>query len=266
MAKSKASKIAVILFTLRDYAKSPAEAARTLKRVRKIGYENIQVSGGPYVAIDPADMRKMADDAGLCIVGAHIGLKDFTENLAGVVERMHTYGAKHVAIPSFRPEKDGTAGWRAFGRTCNKLGAKLQKEGIALQYHNHAFEFEKFGVRGGKGGTTAYETLMAAARPEYLQAELDLAWVARGGYDPAAMVASLKGRVDQVHAKDWGVVGDEPVWRAVGEGGLNWPAVIKACKAAGVKTYIVEQDTCPVTNDPFKSIAVSFENLMQMPL
>ena len=99
-----------------------------------------------------------------------------------------------------------------------------------------------------------------------LQAELDVAWVARSGYDPAEVLNGLVGRVDQIHAKDWGVVGDTPVWRAVGEGGLNWKAIVQSCNAAGVNTYIVEQDSCPITNDPFKSIAISFENLMNMNL
>ena len=107
---------------------------------------------------------------------------------------------------------------------------------------------------------------MKSADPELLQSELDVAWVARGGYDPAAILTAIKGRVDQVHAKDWGVVNQEPVWRAVGEGGLNWKTIVKAGKAAGVKMWTVEQDTCPVTNDPFKSIAGSYENLMGMPL
>jgi len=266
MPRSKSSKIAVILYTLRDFAETPAQAARTLKRVRKIGYENIQVSGGQYSAIDPKEMRKMADDIGLKIVSAHVSLEDFRNDPDGEIDRIHAYGSSYVAIPSFSFGSGTAATWKAFGKECNRIGRRLLKEGIHLQYHNHHFEFEKIGVRGGKGGITRFDTLMGSSDPRYLQSELDLAWVARGGYDPAAVLASVKGRVDQVHAKDWGVVESEPVWRAVGEGGLNWKSIVKAGKAAGVKMWIVEQDTCPVTNDPFKSIAISYANLMEMAL
>lgn len=264
MPKSKSSRIAVILYTLRDYAETAAQARRTLKRVRKIGYENIQVSAGSWIGIDPCEMRTMADDAGLTIVGAHIGLDAFQKDIDAEIARLRAYGCVYAAIPSFSYGSGTVAAWKAFGKTCNRIGRKLLKEGIHLQYHNHAFEFEKLGVRGGKGGKTRFEVLMEASDPKLLQSELDVAWAARGGYDPAALLRSLKGRVDQVHAKDWGVLVHEPIWRAVGEGGLNWPAIAKAGKAAGVKTWIVEQDDCPVTNDPFKSIAISFENLMEM--
>jgi len=76
----------------------------------------------------------------------------------------------------------------------------------------------------------------------------------------------MKGRMDQVHLKDWAILGNEPAWTEVGEGNLNLPAVLAACRAAGVRTYIVEQDNCPVTGDPFRSIAVSLRNLRAMGL
>jgi len=266
MAKSRSSKIAVILYTLRDYAENRAQALRTLKRVRKIGYENIQVSGDEFSQMDPQDMRNMADDVGLRIVSAHVDLKEFQNDIEAVVARIQAYGCNYVAIASFSDGNGTAAAWKSFAKECNHIGRRLQKDGIHLQYHNHHFEFEKLGVRGGKGGTTKFDVLMGNSNPKYLQSELDLAWVARGGYDPAAILADVKGRVDHVHAKDWGVVGSDPVWRAVGEGGLNWPSIVKAAKTARVKMWIVEQDNCPITNDPFRSIAVSFENLMQMPL
>jgi len=72
--------------------------------------------------------------------------------------------------------------------------------------------------------------------------------------------------MDQVHVKDWMILDGEPAWAEVGEGNLNWPAIVRACRTAGVKHYIVEQDSCPVTKDPFKSIAVSLRNLRALGL
>ncbi|MDA0321302.1 MAG: sugar phosphate isomerase/epimerase [Verrucomicrobia bacterium] len=263
MSKSRASKIAAITYTLRDLAKKPSDVPKVLKKVRKIGYLNIQASGGLYIELPPAELRKMADDAGLKIIGAHIGLADMQNDLSAVVDQLETYGTRYVSIPIVNPDKKTAAEWRRLSRQFEIEAKRLSKHGIILQYHNHAHEFEKFGIRGGKGGATAHEIIMQNSS---LQAELDVAWVARGGYDPADYLAGLKGRADQIHAKDWGIVNGQPEWRAVGEGGLNWKAIVKAAKTARVKMYIVEQDNCPVTNDPLKSIAISFENLMQMPL
>ena len=50
----------------------------------------------------------------------------------------------------------------------------------------------------------------------------------------------------------------------VGEGNLNWPAIVKSCKAAGVEWYLVEQDTC--YRDPFESVAISLRNMKAMGL
>src|SRR6266496_4460 len=58
-----ASQIGAQLYTLRDYLKTPADIAKTLARVRKLGYEAVQVSGaGP---IDPAELAKILKNEGL---------------------------------------------------------------------------------------------------------------------------------------------------------------------------------------------------------
>ena len=45
----------------------------------------------------------------------------------------------------------------------------------------------------------------------------------------------------------------------VGAGNLHWPAILNACKTAGVEWYVVEQDTC--WRDPFDSLETSLKNL-----
>jgi sugar phosphate isomerase/epimerase len=48
----------------------------------------------------------------------------------------------------------------------------------------------------------------------------------------------------------------------VGEGNLNWPAILAACKSAGVEHLLVEQDIC--YRDPFDSLELSLRNLKEM--
>ena len=257
--------IAAQLFTLREFMQKPADMAKTMKRVKKIGYDAAQVSGvGP---IDPAELRKLMLDAGVQPIGAHVGLVKFRESLQkDVIDYCKALGISYVAIPWFDSKSLKTlAEWKKLFREFEGYAVKLAKEGIHLQYHNHMFEFEQFGVKGGKGGTTLLEMLYSGTK--VLQAELDFGWVARGGHSPAKWALRMAGRADQVHLKDWSVVnGGEIVWRAIGEGGIDWPEVFKACKKAGTKYYIVEQDSCPITNDPFKSLAISRANLKAMGL
>ena len=49
----------------------------------------------------------------------------------------------------------------------------------------------------------------------------------------------------------------------VGEGNLNWPAILNACIYAGVEWYIIEQDSC-YERDPFESLGISLNNLKEM--
>ena len=255
--------IAAQLYTLRDFMKTPDEMARTLKRVRQMGYEAAQISGvGP---IDPAELRQLMLAAGVEPVGAHVGLNTFRADVKQVIADCQAWGVGYVAIPWLSRESLTTLDdWKRLFKEFEGYARQLKQAGLVLQYHNHMFEFEKFGVRQGRGGTTILDLLYRHTKR--LQAELDIGWVVRGGHDPVAWVGKLAGRIDQVHLKDWGVVNNEPVWRAVGEGGINWPLVLKACRKAGTRFFIVEQDNCPVSKDPFLSLKISRQNLKAMGL
>ncbi|MCH3795346.1 hypothetical protein, partial [Campylobacter jejuni] len=90
-------------------------------------------------------------------------------------------------------------------------------------------------------GRTGLELLFDAAGPG-LQTELDLAWVARAGLDPAVMLGKFHGRLFAVHAKDNAAKGqaeDEGGFAAVGQGVLDWNAILPAAAAANVQWYIV---------------------------
>ncbi|MDZ4199433.1 MAG: sugar phosphate isomerase/epimerase [Kiritimatiellia bacterium] len=255
--------ISAQLYTLRDFLKTPADMAKTFRRIKKIGYEAAQISGvGP---IDAADLRRLMLDEGVEPIGAHVGIDAFRADLGKVIADCKAWGIGYVAIPWLdRAAYRTLADWKALFREFEGYARKLIREGLVLQYHNHMFEFEKFGIKNGRGGQTILEALYKNTK--LLQAELDLGWVARGGHNPVDWVLRMAGRLDQVHLKDWGIVNNEPVWRAVGEGGINWSDVFRATRKAGTRHYIVEQDNCPITNDPFLSLKVSRQNLKTLGL
>ncbi|MBW7460304.1 sugar phosphate isomerase/epimerase, partial [Paenibacillus sepulcri] len=122
-----------------------------------------------------------------------------------------------------------------------------------LIYHNHKFEFEKF---EGKPGL---EWLLDASDAAHVGFELDTYWVQAGGADPVKWVRKVEGRMKVVHLKDMAIVDDTQVFAEIGEGNMDWPAVIEACRETGVEWYVVEQDKCP--GDPFESLAVSYRTL-----
>ena len=264
MAKRKEPQLTAQLYTLRDHLKEPKQVGRTLKRVRKIGYRNVQLSGiGP---IDPLDLRKILDDAGVKAVGHHTNMGQLRNDLVGLIDELHVYGCEYTAV-AFLPEEERKTGaaWKKRAKEMTKFGKELAKEGITLQYHNHSFEFMRFKV--GKTTKTGLEILYTESDPKALQAEIDTFWVAHGGGEPSAWCEAMKGRLDQVHLKDGMVHPDGKFWfTEVGEGNLDWPRILKACQKAKTKHYIVEQDANWVGNNPFKSLEVAYNNLRKLGL
>ena len=100
--------------------------------------------------------------------------------------------------------------------------------------------------------------------PRYVQAELDTYWVQHGGGDPALWVKKMKNRMPVVHFKDLVILNGQPTMAEIGEGNLNWPAILAACKEANVEWYAIEQDVCQ--RDPFESLKISYDNLHAMGL
>ena len=251
-------RVAAQMFGFRDYTKTLEDAAKTMKRVKKIGYDYAQISGfGP---MDMADLKRVCDDAGVTPIGAHIGLPAFRENEKKVLEDCRKLGISYVAIPWLKASDQKTlADWKALFREFEGYAKRFAKEGVVVQYHNHDFEFNQFFIKNGKGGKTIIEMMFETCK--VLQGEPDFGWVMRGGMDPVLWAERMKGRMDQVHLKDWGLIGGEFAFRALGEGRINWPAVVKACKKGGTHTFIVEQDSCKATNDPFRSLQISREYL-----
>ena len=151
---------------------------------------------------------------------------------------------------------------RAFGSSRQRRprwGARCTRAGLTFSYHNHSFEFIRYGDKCG------LEILFDETDPRYLQAELDTYWIQFGGGDVCDWILRLKDRMPVIHFKDMAMVGwRDQVMKEVGEGNLNWPGILDACREANVEWYAVEQDICP--GDPFESLAISYRNLAKMGL
>ena len=83
-----------------------------------------------------------------------------------------------------------------------------------------------------------------------------------GGINPVDMIYKLKGRIMAVHFKDFAIYTDgwqAPAMAEVGQGNLDWDAIIRACEETGVKWALVEQDICK--RNPFDSLKMSYDYL-----
>ena len=248
--------LAAQLYTVRESTKTLADIAQTFKKVRAIGYEAAQASAlGP---IEPAELKRIADGEGVHICATHVSYDRMRDDTQAVIDEHHLWGCKYPAIGGLPGDYRNGPGFARFAKDASVVARKLHEGGLTFAYHNHSFELEKFGDRVG------LDILYEDSDPEVFTSEIDTYWIQHGGGDPAAWIRKLTGRAHIVHFKDMAVKDGQVIMAEVGEGNLNWPAILDACKEAGVQWYLVEQDTCQ--RDPFESLAISFNNLRAMGL
>ena len=247
------SAIAAQLYTLREYLRTPADIATTLRRVKQIGYPAVQLSG--LGAIDTQELANILQGEGLVAAATHVSYDELTRDLPRVIYKHHTLSCQNAALGALPGEFHHADGYHQFAHTGSEIARQLDTEGITFSYHNHSFEFEKY------MGKTGMSMLFEQADP-LLKAEIDTYWVQHGGADPISWIQSLRGRIVIVHLKDMAIINGEQVMAEVGEGNLNWPGILSACRESGVQWYAVEQDTCQ--RDPFESLAISLHNLQAM--
>ncbi len=250
------SKISVTLYTLRDFVKTPPDISNTLKRVKSIGYDHIQLSAlGP---VDPAELSAMIRDAGLHVCATHVPFERLQEEPDGVIAEHRLWGCEHIAVGSMpRSYWDAPDGFSRFAEDASIVALRMKDAGMTFSYHNHHTELVRVGDR------TGLSILMEESDPA-LCFEIDTYWIQYGGGDPIYWIDRVRDRCPVIHFKDMAVSGREQVMAEVGEGNLNWSGIVAACEAAGAQWYVVEQDTC--AGDPFDSIAISYRNMAGMGL
>jgi sugar phosphate isomerase/epimerase len=246
------------LYTLRDFCKTPPEIAETLKKVAKIGYTAVQLSGmGP---VDAPVLGRMLEDAGLVVAATHIGWNELLNDTDRVIAEHKLWQCKHPAIGGLPPEYYSLEGLKRFLDEAPPVAERLAREGMDFSYHNHNHELIRYGDK------TWLAMLYQQASPQHVKAEIDTYWIQAGGGDPAAWVKKCAGREPLIHLKDMAMGPDRHQrFAEIGEGNLNWPEILKAAREGGCEWYLVEQDNT-YGRDPFESLAISYRNLTAMGL
>ena len=246
------------LYTVREYTQTLTGIASSLHKIADIGYKAIQISGfGPA---DPQDVAELIHETGLIVAATHMPWSSFQDKLDEVITTHQLWGCSHAAIGGLPGEYYSLEGLQRFLDELKPIAAELSRAGIDFSYHNHNHELARYGKK------TWLAQLYELADPDMLKAELDVYWIQAGGGDPAAWVKTCAGRQPLLHLKDMAVSPErEQRMAEIGEGNLNWQAILEAAAQGGVEWYLVEQDYCYERN-PFDSLAISYRNLTAMGL
>ena len=249
------------MFTLREHCKTVDDAAKSLERVKAMGYDGIQASAAIFNSVDPADvkaLKRALDDNGLVCGATHEGLLkiESDDDVKAIVEKHQILDCKLTAIGGFNPGADDWTrqNWLDFIKKYNDLAARFAESGLRIGYHNHSHELAPL----DDGSTPAQ--MLVDGLDESIWFEWDVYWLAHGLADPVEWVNKVAGRIPAVHYKDGtpNAKREHVMW-SIGTGNLNWPKINDACKAAGVEWYLVERDSGP--EDPFDSLEKSAKTL-----
>ena len=236
------SKIGVQMYTYRNsYANGMAAVLDTIK---SLGIT--EVEGPNPKMVSQEEFKKMLAERNITMpsIGADYG--SITKDPEPVIQTAKFFGSKYVMVA-----------WIPHGKTFtiddakkavddfNRVGKILKENGLTLCYHDHGYEF------GPYGDGTFFDYIAQNTDPKYLSFEMDIMWTFHGGADPAKLLYKYKGRWKMAHLKDIrkGVANDLTGGTdthndvAVSTGQVNYPEVLKAAKAVGIKHYFIEDES-----------------------
>lgn len=239
--------LGIQMWSLRDTAKTDMKAAFDL--VKGYGLKEIEVAGLGNLTVEQyiAEMKAR----GLVAVGMHANYDALKKDLPGLIATTKALGAKYLVCPWISHPKEGFTEELAHqvAADFNAWGKVVREAGLQLGLHPHGFEFAA--TKAGNG-ETMFDIIARETAPENLCFEMDVFWVFHAGQDPVKLLKKYGDRWKLLHVKDIrkGAVTGLSTGSApptdnvpVGDGQIDWPAVLRTSQDLGVKHYIIEDET-----------------------
>ena len=218
---------------------------KTLDTVKGFGIRYAELAG--TYNLKPEQLTKLLADRGIKAVSGHFPYKRFKEDPESVAAEAKALGLEFAgcAWADHKAPLDEKQ-TREIAAVFNRAGAVLAKHGLKFFYHNHGFEFHKF------GDETLMDLLMRETDPKLVSFQMDVLWTVFPGQDPAKLLAKYPERWSLMHLKDLkkgvatgSLAGKTDVTNDVvlGTGQMKWTEILPAARKAGVKYYFIEDES-----------------------
>ncbi|MBV6646398.1 MAG: sugar phosphate isomerase/epimerase [Cyclobacteriaceae bacterium] len=248
--------IGLQLYTVRDQMKENVEG--TLTKLANIGYQVLETAGysdGKFYGYEPKMFKSLVEGLNMKAVSSHMAYQVFENEPEKAIGAMQESEQMYAVIPWLAEEdRQRIDQYKRLCESMNKWGELCKKAGIQLCYHNHAFEFDQV------DGQIPFDVILAETDPELLKIEMDLYWVRRAGRTPLEYFESHPGRFLLWHVKDMDDTADQN-FTEIGNGVIDFKKIFAEAKTSGMKHFFIEQDS---SDDPMKSVAISYKNLKAM--
>ena len=263
--------IGVQLYTVRDQAEK--DLPGVLKALQNIGYKEAE----PYWNIynHPAkELKQMLADHGMTAPSGHFDYEKVETSFDYAQELGVTYMTCPMLPKSMWNSLDE---FKKAADQFNKWGAEAQKRKMKFAFHNHNYEFKELPNQNGydkllpKGAPLiGYSILWHFTDPKLVCFEMDCYWIAQAGIDPVKFLDKHGERIRMLHLKDRkpGFPPSQSLDEAamhfteVGNGSLNWKAILAAADRNKIEHMFVEEDFCD--KPPMQSLKISYDNLQKL--
>ena len=217
-------KYGIQLYSLRDIANVDFEGM--LKAVADMGYKMVESAG--FFGHDAKTVKGWLDKYGLEICSTHTGWDLLTNNFDATMQYHIDIGCKNLIIPG-APHAN-QAEIDTLVQKINEWQPILEKNGIALHYHNHWQEFVP-----NPDGSVAYDALVEKTN---VLLEIDTYWAYIADKDPIELMDKYGDRVKFIHLKDGT---KDKVGKSLGLGTAPVKEVLAKAEATG-RVVVVESE------------------------
>lgn len=245
--------LALQLYSVREDAAK--DLASVLSAVAKMGYDGVEFAG--FYNHDATTVRKMLDDNGLKMAGAHVGIDTLLgDDLEKTVAFHQTLGNQYLIVPGLGEKwRSSTEAWKNTAQTLNDIAAKLKPHGMQTGYHNHTVEFMPF----EPGGELPWDTFFGNTDPSVIM-QFDTGNAMHGGAEALPFLRRYPGRAVTVHLKEYDPDNDKAL---IGDGKVPFGEIFDVCESTGgTKWYIVEQES--YAYPPMECVDRCLQNLRAM--
>ena len=210
-----------------------------LEKVAAMGFDGVEFAG--FDGLDAEIVKAKLDELGLECIGTHTGIDALRADLEAQIAYHEVIGASYINCPGARPANlEGTteekiAAWKELAAEFNEIGKAAAEAGMTFCYHNHSFEFEPL------GDTCPEEIIFDNTDPAYVKVELDTCWIENTGRLSVDFMDKYADAMELLHIKELTAVGD-PTAKIIGQGCIDFPAVIAKGNEVGIKALIIEHE------------------------
>jgi len=247
--------IGVVGYTTRFRTFTLTQLETTYKKIAELGYNGVENCIGKLAGIPWEEDWKLIQKYNLKVADAN-GDMDKSDELKRKADTMRVNNIWLPPVPN--DMMNSVDGFKAYAERINNWVKNYR--GYKLIYHHHAKEFVNFPSLDGK---TGMHILIENTDLNAVGFIIDTFWASCAGADPAQWILKVQNRIPVIHFKDfaidWKNLQNDQFhiqrFAEIGQGNINWPAVVDACRQAGVEWYCVEQDQ--TTMDEFESLKMS---------